>query len=64
MNKTVVVEVERTIIHPKYKKRLKRTKRYHVQDENNSSKVGTRVLFVETKPISKTKSWKVLEAVK
>lgn len=59
--KTVVVRVERRYTHPIYKKTVKRSKKYAAHDPNNSYKVGDVVLIQETKPISKTKCWEVLE---
>lgn len=55
MDKTVVVEVTRQWLHPKYKKTVKRTKKYLVHDEKNQAKVGDVVTFKETKPVSKRK---------
>ncbi len=60
MNKTIVVEVTRFVEHPKYGKRVKKTKKYKAHDENNSKKVGDMVQIEETKPISKDKHFKVL----
>jgi len=60
MDKTVVVSVERRIMHPIYKKFIRRSKKYHAHDENNEFKTGQTVRIRETKPISKTKSWEVL----
>jgi len=62
MEKTATVAVDRVIVHTKYKKRFRRTKKYHVHDEVGS-KVGQFVNFVATKPISKTKKWKIIEVV-
>jgi small subunit ribosomal protein S17 len=59
---TATVVVEHMTIHPLYKKRLIRQKRYHVHDEVDV-KVGNLVRFVETKPYSKTKRWKITEVV-
>ena len=59
-NKTVVVEVTRKFKHPFYEKVIKRTKKYHAHDENNSFKVGDIVKIMESKPISKLKSWTVV----
>ena len=59
MNKTLVVEVDRKKSHLKYKKTFKVTKKYYVHDENNEGKLGEMVVFVETRPISKLKRWKV-----
>ena len=61
-NKTVTVDVSRRIKHKLYKKIIKRTKKYHAHDENNEFKVGDTVSIIESKPISKTKKWKVLSA--
>ena len=58
--KTVVVEVERTFKHPIYKKYIKRSKKYHVHDETDALKVGDKVMIEETRPISKLKTWKVV----
>lgn len=55
MDKTVVVEVSRFVTHPKYGKRIKKTKKYKAHDENNNSKIGDVVEIIETKPISKDK---------
>lgn len=57
---TVVVEVERFHRHPVYEKRIRRTKKYQVHTET-SINVGEIVRFVETRPISKTKRWKIVE---
>tara|TARA_Y100000590_G_scaffold17314_1_gene20747 strand:+ start:238 stop:492 length:255 start_codon:yes stop_codon:yes gene_type:complete len=55
--KTIVVDVESTYMHKKYKKYLKKNKRFAVHDENNVSKIGDLVQIVETRPISKTKKF-------
>lgn len=60
MDKTIVVKVERRVMHPIYKKFIKRSKKYHAHDENNACKMGDVVRIRETKPISKTKTWEVL----
>ena len=54
MDKTVVVNVERKFPHPLYKKYIKRSKRYHAHDENNTHKVGDTVSIQECRPLSKT----------
>jgi small subunit ribosomal protein S17 len=59
MQKTVVVAVERTVRHPKYKKYLKRRTRVKAHDEGNHSHVGDRVLIVECRPLSRDKRWRV-----
>ena len=56
-NKTVVVKVERRFTHPVMKKTVRKTKNYHAHDENNAAKVGDVVFIEESKPISKNKSW-------
>jgi small subunit ribosomal protein S17 len=52
--------VERRLMHPLYKKFIKRSKRYHAHDEANSAKIGDIVRIRECRPISKTKSWEIL----
>ena len=59
-NKTVVVEITRRVKHKLYKKIIKKAKKYHAHDEKNVLKVGDLVSIQETKPISKLKSWIVL----
>ena len=61
MDKTVTVNVERRFAHPLYGKGMKRTKRYHAHDENNEYRVGDTVRISETRPLSKTKRWRVIE---
>ena len=61
-NKTIVVEVTRRVKHKLYKKIIKRAKKYHAHDENNSFKKGDNVTIQETKPISKLKTWIVYES--
>ena len=63
MDKTATVEVVRFKTHPIYKKRLKVKKKFHAHDELGV-KVGHHVVLVETKPMSKTKKWKILEVIK
>ncbi len=60
MDKTVVVSVTRFVKHPKYKKHIKKSKRYKAHDENNTYKVGDIVTIQETRPMSKDKHFKVL----
>jgi len=59
-DKTVVVSVERQVMHPVYKKIVKRSKKFAAHDENNQFKVGDMVSIVESKPYSKTKTWTVI----
>ena len=61
-DKTVVVRVERRFIDPLLKKTVRRSKKYHAHDENNQYKVGDQVNIIETKPISKLKTWTVMSA--
>lgn len=61
MAKTIVVRVDRTVVHPKYGKRYVMSRRYKVHDEKNAHKIGETVSFVETRPISRDKRWRVLE---
>lgn len=60
-DKTVVVKVERRFTHPLLKKTVRRTKKYKAHDKNNQRKVGETVFIQETKPISKDKTWEVVE---
>jgi len=64
MQKTIVVEVTRLAQHPLYNKVMKRRKRYVVHDEKGIAKIGEKVRIIETKPISKTKHWRLCEVVK
>jgi small subunit ribosomal protein S17 len=61
MEKTIVVRVDRTVVHPKYGKRYVRSKKFHVHDEKKTHKVGDKVSFVECRPYSKTKRWRVID---
>ncbi len=62
-DKTVVVNVERKVKHPLYGKIIRRSKKYHAHDEGNEYKQGETVRIEETAPISKLKTWKVVERV-
>lgn len=67
MDKTIVVAVEDSVMHPIYKKIIKRTVRLKAHDENNECSVGDRVRVMETRPLSKDKRWrlvKILEKAK
>ena len=59
--KTVVVEVERRVLHPKYKKFVRTSSKYHAHDENNECNINDEVLIQESRPLSKTKRWVVIE---
>lgn len=63
MDKTVVVAVERTIMHRLYRRYVKRTSRFAAHDENNECKVGDKVAIVSSRPLSKRKRWRVREIV-
>jgi len=63
MDKSVVVQVDRLVRHPMYKKYVRRRAKYVAHDETNSCKVGDRVLIRETRPFSKTKRWRVSEVL-
>ncbi len=60
-DKTVVVKVERRFTHPLLKKTVRRTKNYHAHDESNAAKTGDVVLIQEGRPLSKLKSWVLLQ---
>ncbi len=64
MSKTVVVKVERTFRHPQYGKVLRKSKKYYAHDEKNEAKVGDFVRIIETRPLSKTKRWRLAEILK
>jgi small subunit ribosomal protein S17 len=59
-DKTVVVNVERQVMHPVYKKFIKKSKKYAAHDENNQFKVGDTVRIEECAPVSKNKTWTVI----
>jgi small subunit ribosomal protein S17 len=62
-DKTVVVRVERKVKHPMYGKIIRRSKKYHAHDEDNAVKIGETVRIEETRPLSKLKTWRVVERV-
>lgn len=64
MDKTIVVKVDRVKVHPKYGKRYNVSKKYKVHDENNQCHVGDKVSFVECRPLSKDKKWRVIYQAK
>lgn len=59
MEKTIVVSVERTVMHPQYKKILRRRTKVKAHDEKNECHIGDRVLIVECRPLSRDKRWRV-----
>lgn len=63
MDKTVVVQVERLIKHPKYKKYIRRSKKYKAHDEKNEYRVGDKVIIEETRPISRDKHFKIISKI-
>jgi small subunit ribosomal protein S17 len=63
-NKTIVVEVTRRTAHKLYKKVVKSKKKYTAHDENNDAKIGDTVKMVETRPLSKSKRWRLLEIIR
>ena len=63
MDKTVVVAIEDNVKHPIYGKIIKRTLKLHAHDENNECGIGDKVEVMETRPLSKTKRWRVVEII-
>ncbi|MBX7093257.1 MAG: 30S ribosomal protein S17 [Flavobacteriales bacterium] len=63
MDKSIVVSVERKMKHPKYGKFVKRTKKFVAHDEKNECNIGDTVKIMETRPLSKTKCWRLIEIV-
>ncbi len=64
MDRTVTVVVERRVKHPLYGKYIRRSTKLHVHDENNDCNIGDEVTISECRPMSKTKSWRLVEIVK
>ena len=63
MDKTIVVAIEDNVRHPKYGKNIKRTVKIHAHDEKNECAIGDKVAVMETRPLSKTKRWRLVEIV-
>ena len=63
MDKTIVVAIADNVKHPVYNKIVKRTTKIHVHDENNECRVGDKVEVMETRPLSKTKRWRLVQIV-
>jgi len=61
MNKTIVVSIERLMKHPVFGKTIRRSKKLYVHDEENKAKIGDKVLVAETRPVSKTKRWRLVQ---
>ena len=64
MHKTITVMVERRVRHPIYERVIKRSKKYHAHDERNQCQIGDVVRIVETRPLSRTKCWRLQEIVR
>ncbi len=63
MDKTITVNVERKVKHPLYGKFVKKTTKFHAHDENNECSIGDTVKIMETRPLSKSKRWRLVEVV-
>jgi small subunit ribosomal protein S17 len=63
MDKTIVVKVDVLKVHPRYKKVIRRSQKFHAHDEQNQASVGDVVRIIETRPLSKTKNWRLAEVV-
>jgi small subunit ribosomal protein S17 len=63
MDKSIVVSIERKVKHPKYGKFVKKTSKFVAHDENNSCSIGDTVKIMETRPLSKTKNWRLVEVL-
>ncbi len=63
MDKTIVVEYVARVPHPKFKKIVKKSKKFYAHDENSTAKVGDKVGIVETRPLSKLKCWELVEVL-
>jgi len=61
MDKTIIVEAERRVAHPLYGKVIRTHRKYRAHDENNEARKGDKVLIAETRPLSKTKRWRLKE---
>ncbi|MDD4576725.1 MAG: 30S ribosomal protein S17 [Bacteroidales bacterium] len=61
MQKTIVIRVDRKLKHPKYGKFLKKSTKYHAHDENDECNIGDTVKIMETRPLSKSKRWRLVE---
>jgi small subunit ribosomal protein S17 len=64
MTKTIVVEIERRVPHPKFKKIVRRTSKFYAHDDAEVAKIGDKVLIEETRPMSKLKRWSLVEVQK
>ena len=64
MDKTITVQAERRVMHPRFRKYIRTRTRYKAHDEGNEARLGDHVRIMETRPLSKTKRWRLLEIVK
>jgi len=64
MNKTIVVEVERRVPHPTFKKIVRKTSKFYAHDEHGTAVIGDKVLIEQTRPLSKLKRWRLVEVQK
>ena len=64
MTKTITVETKRTTRHPIYKRVITATRKYKAHDEKNDAKVGNQVIIAQTRPLSKTKRWRLVKVLK
>jgi len=62
-DRSATVLIERLVMHPHYKRYIRRRKKYAIHDQNNECRVGDIVRFMETRPLSKTKRWRLVEIV-
>ena len=63
MDKTIVVAIRDNVVHPMYGKIIKRTLKVHAHDENNECGIGDKVSIMETRPLSKTKRWRIVSII-
>ena len=63
MDKTIVVAIETMVLHPIYKKRVKKTMKFKAHDENNVAQTGDKVRIMETRPLSRDKRWRLVDII-
>lgn len=63
MDKTIVVAIETMVLHPIYKKRVKKTTKFKAHDENNVAQMGDKVRIMETRPLSRDKRWRLVDII-
>lgn len=63
MQKTIVVAIETMVLHPIYKKRVKKTTKFKAHDEENAAHIGDKVRIMETRPLSRDKRWRLVEII-